>query len=237
MKSKCILILGMHRSGTSCLAGSLSKSGVYLGNVSQKNKFNLKGNQEGSAVAINDNLLRMNNASWFEPAAVSRVPLSVIKNIIFYSIVMNWGRYKNNYKYWGIKDPRMVFCQKAWNFKNKNLIGTFRRPDLVVNSLRRRDSKLNYDQALGLWYKYNEAMLDIYRERTFPIVNFDWEATKYLDCIKRILTEYGLTYIGEDFFDTGLRNMETGTLNLPDKYTEIFSELNEISERELAKLR
>jgi len=31
--SQAVLILGMHRSGTSCLAGSLQEAGLYLGEV------------------------------------------------------------------------------------------------------------------------------------------------------------------------------------------------------------
>jgi len=41
-----ILILGMHRSGTSCLAGCLEEAGLYLGDVNLKAGFNKKGNRE-----------------------------------------------------------------------------------------------------------------------------------------------------------------------------------------------
>ena len=41
-----VVILGMHRSGTSCLTGSLQDKGLYLGQVSQRGTFNKKGNRE-----------------------------------------------------------------------------------------------------------------------------------------------------------------------------------------------
>ena len=54
----CILILGMHRSGTSCLAGSLQQQGVYLGEVHEWNPHNLKGNRENPHImALNEGLL------------------------------------------------------------------------------------------------------------------------------------------------------------------------------------
>lgn len=41
-----VLILGMHRSGTSCLAGSLQEAGLYLGEVNTAAPHNAKGNRE-----------------------------------------------------------------------------------------------------------------------------------------------------------------------------------------------
>ena len=45
-KSSPIAILGMHRSGTSCLAGSLQEAGIYLGDVVTSAAHNQKGNRE-----------------------------------------------------------------------------------------------------------------------------------------------------------------------------------------------
>ena len=44
MKQTCILILGMHRSGTSAIAGTLNNLDVYLGsNLMDPGKENPKG--------------------------------------------------------------------------------------------------------------------------------------------------------------------------------------------------
>ncbi len=42
---KTVLILSMHRSGTSCLAGSLQQGGMYLGDVYEHSPHNIKGNR------------------------------------------------------------------------------------------------------------------------------------------------------------------------------------------------
>ena len=47
VRPKPLLILGMHRSGTSCLAGMLRDAGVFMGEVSEANAYNRKGNLEG----------------------------------------------------------------------------------------------------------------------------------------------------------------------------------------------
>ena len=64
----CILILGMHRSGTSCLAGSLQKRGVFLGQVHEVNPHNRKGNRENQRlVDLNTKILQYNHADWDRP--------------------------------------------------------------------------------------------------------------------------------------------------------------------------
>ena len=58
----------MHRSGTSCLAGSLQESDVYFGDVSLENKYNKKGNRENIKIMnLNEKILSHNNGSWDEP--------------------------------------------------------------------------------------------------------------------------------------------------------------------------
>jgi len=47
--AETVAILGMHRSGTSCLAGSLQELGLYLGEVYDQNPHNPRGNRENAA--------------------------------------------------------------------------------------------------------------------------------------------------------------------------------------------
>ena len=41
-----VVVLGMHRSGTSCLAGSLEQQGLFLGEVNTSAPWNRRGNRE-----------------------------------------------------------------------------------------------------------------------------------------------------------------------------------------------
>ncbi|MCD6201107.1 MAG: hypothetical protein J7K46_04775, partial [Bacteroidales bacterium] len=68
ISSRCILILGMHRSGTSCLTGTLGQNGIFLGNVLKENMYNKKCNIENKEVMkLNNLLLKYNNGSWLNP--------------------------------------------------------------------------------------------------------------------------------------------------------------------------
>ena len=62
---KTIAILGMHRSGTSCLTGCLQQMGLNLGKVSDFNEYNLKGNKEDDKIIIilekKDKIKKINN--------------------------------------------------------------------------------------------------------------------------------------------------------------------------------
>jgi len=64
--SKCIIVLGMHRSGTSAFTGVLNILGVELGsNLMEPTKENPRGYFEKRAVMeINDEILNILGSSW-----------------------------------------------------------------------------------------------------------------------------------------------------------------------------
>ena len=66
MQQTCILILGMHRSGTSALSGVLSMLDVYLGtNNMPGDKHNQKGYFENNnIVPLNEKLLKSIDSKW-----------------------------------------------------------------------------------------------------------------------------------------------------------------------------
>ena len=63
-----ICILGMHRSGTSSLAGCLQEAMLGLGDVVESAPHNLKGNRENLAIrGLNDDFLAYSNGAWDRP--------------------------------------------------------------------------------------------------------------------------------------------------------------------------
>jgi len=63
---KCLLVLGMHRSGTSAIAGFLSKLGIALGtNLMASDEYNEKGYFENNYIYnADDDILRALDSSW-----------------------------------------------------------------------------------------------------------------------------------------------------------------------------
>ena len=63
-----ISIIGMHRSGTSCLTGSLQSGGLFSGEVVEFAPFNKKGNRENLEIrSINDEVLAYSGGAWNNP--------------------------------------------------------------------------------------------------------------------------------------------------------------------------
>src|SRR5687767_7470114 len=65
--SRIVLVLGMHRSGTSCVTRMLNQCGLYLGDslLDQPNASNLEGKWEAREVLnINQGILEASDGTW-----------------------------------------------------------------------------------------------------------------------------------------------------------------------------
>ena len=242
-----IFILGMHRSGTSCLTGSLQASGLYLGKASETNKNNRKGDRENKEIwRLNERVLNLNGGAWHSPVEScvwNDEALEEAKKII--------SSYEKH-SIWGVKDPRMLFTLDGWLsvLDEVSYVGTFRNPKSVVKSLMKRNSDIGGEEYwLDLWVKYNKALLKHHARGPFPIIDFDLSDTEYTSCLKRLVVRLGLGknaglkgYLvnslrrvvsqknTEDFFDPALRsNVDCTQSDTPDDALKIYRKLKSIS--------
>ena len=170
----CILILGMHRSGTSALAGCMSLLGFYPGkNLIPPDESNKKGYFENNILnQYNDKLLEGLYARWYdtlflpdewwkEETIISEQ--KKLKNIL----ETEFGTEEKIL----IKDPRISVLLPYYldvlsqlNITPKVII-SYRHPFEVANSLRKRDN-LSMSKSLLLWM---DAILkaELY-SRSFP---------------------------------------------------------------------
>lgn len=245
---KPIFVLGMHRSGTSCLTGSLQSSGLYLGEVFEENPFNKKGNRESKKVMVlNERILEGNKGAWHSPTENCRWIESDIAEAK--TIVDSFG----DDVVWGIKDPRMLFTLEGWLsvITDVRYVGTFRNPKSVVKSLMNRSSAIgDEDYWFDLWTKYNEKLLEIYNRKPFSIINFDLESDEYLKCLNKLMIELDLKSSEKGisnwiknissrvsnwkretiFFDAGLRsNVDKSQDNMPTEALRIYRELQNVA--------
>lgn len=201
-----LIILGMHRSGTSCLAGTLEQTGLFLGKVSCQNKYNKKGNRENKRVMnLNDKILNYNSSSWDNP------PKDISWNKEHekegQSIIIDL---ENNSKeqYWGFKDPRTLLTLAFWDtlLPKAKYIGTYRNPLSVAESLnRRKGSSIEAEAGLLLWLIYNKKMISFLQKKPFPLLSFDLSAEEYLEKINKLHTYFKFnTPYATNFFDKNL---------------------------------
>src|SRR2546430_4861601 len=121
----------MHRSGTSCLTGTLGEAGVFLGEVSTKNRFNPKGNRENQRIlSLHQELLQANGGNWDDPP--ERVRWSDEHRAMRDAIIASYA----GKKIWGFKDPRALFTLDGWReaLPQIELAGIVRDPVSVARS-------------------------------------------------------------------------------------------------------
>ena len=224
-----VIVLGMHRSGTSCLAGLLEEAGVYLGEVSKKNPFNVKGNHENTQIVnLNDALLKLNSGNWHNPpdslkwtnehADERDALLESFKSI--------------DCQYWGFKDPRVVFTLGFWSdgIVPPHFIGTFRHPLSVATSIHARNNKMSIDYGLQVWKKYNQRLLEYYENSEFPLISFDVDSESYLRSVESAFQCIGISGVDTEtmeFFDDSLRHnkLNDTAVQLPSDVEELYSKL------------
>ncbi|MDO8140539.1 MAG: sulfotransferase [Candidatus Brocadiales bacterium] len=154
MKYPPIIILGMHRSGTTMLSKLLEQFGLFVGSKKEENDESL------FFYKINEWLLRQANASWDNPRNFNFIndefKKKVIKALEFH--LKGFRRYeylglKKFLKYkdirnldfpWGWKDPRNTFTIDLWKeiFPDAKLLHIYRNPIDVAESLRKREGEI-----------------------------------------------------------------------------------------------
>ncbi|MFC1575886.1 sulfotransferase family protein [Gemmatimonadota bacterium] len=193
----------MHRSGTSCLTGSLEQAGLYLGDVNRRARHNAKGNQENRAIMdLNDAVLAANGAAWDRPPKAPPIWSKAHRD--------RRDRVLASYpadQTIGFKDPRTLFTLEGWleALPKPHLVGTFRHPLAVAQSLRARNN-FSVQQALNLWLAYNRRLLEVGEFQEMPLINFDWPPDQYETAVRAICEKLDLTppTDGFDFFEPGL---------------------------------
>ena len=225
-----VFVLGMHRSGTSCLAGCLEEAGLYLGEVNRAAPFNKKGNRENrDAMTLNDTVLALNHARWDHPPAGEVIwnenTLVQLDEVI--------ATYPSD-AVWGLKDPRVLLTLETWQKRvQPRFVGTFRHPSAVVSSLMTRaeawGSPMVADNAYQLWQAYNARLLAAFNEAAFPIVRYDQDAQSYVSKVQAIAHDLGLPRpdaIG--FHDPSLQNQLSDD-RVPDAHRALWESLNEVA--------
>lgn len=207
--NRAIAVLGMHRSGTSALTGSLEQAGVYIGETSAPSTDNARGNRESvSILTLHDDLLQRNGGAWDKP--VRNMRWEPVHRVLQTSIIQNF----NAHDIWGFKDPRTLLTTNMWlkAIPSLEFVGIFRHPFLVADSLIKRDNKTPED-ALDLWFIYNTYLLWLANNHDqFPILEFSTASVEFQQQLSKLLISLNLEKTGIDFFSGRLRHSDIPTI-------------------------
>lgn len=152
------IILGMHRSGTSAIAGLLHSNGIVMGREKDfyppPMKENPKGFYENVRFRrINDKLLQENGyrVKSFNPV-IPLVP--IVRDIGLRKRMKQLIReYDKDFRHWGWKDPRTSLTLDSWLdvmeemevARDIKIIIMLRPSSMIAKSMRARGNKERYD--------------------------------------------------------------------------------------------
>lgn len=160
-----LVVLGMHRSGTSMLAGLLEQASYYVGSqvdLLEKGEQNLKGFYERKDIrAVNDEILRENFFDWNLVAGYSATRLSSDSISTYQSKMDNILNSLVSQTPWLIKEPRLCLLYPLLrnSLQNCGKIVIYRDPFSTARSLWKRN-RIPFQFGLLIWEKYYTSLIN-----------------------------------------------------------------------------
>lgn len=220
--SKCVVVLGAHRSGTSVCAGVLHHLGVNMGTrLLPANEKNPKGFFEDLDIS---DLHHLMIGSWHDPT--DKVTPALIEK--YFKLIKK----KSNQALWGVKDPKLCmlmedFSEIVKKFNLLSVINVNRSLDNIINSVMsvtfgknvilvadENEKKLfrdiNYDDAKKITTTYiqsKNAFLESYNGKRLD-VDYDVMIMDPEKSVKTIASfiQKEVTQAALDFVDISLRH-------------------------------
>lgn len=224
---RVVAVLGMHRSGTSWLAGSLQELGLEMGEVSTADPHNKKGNRESPVLMeIHEGVLADNDGSWKKPPKKCVWSDARRKALAAHVADMN-ARFPGG---WGFKDPRALLVFDEWPRQVPLLsrVGIFRHPLAVHRSLAARSDRFDEARSTELWRAYNERLIAEHDRAAFPMLRFDVAPDVLFAGLERVAKELSLPAADRTsrFFDAELvHNNDAAAEAVPRACRKLWAEL------------
>lgn len=233
-----LIVLGMHRSGTSAVAGALSACGYYMGPdlLPAIPNYNDSGFFESHAVIeIHDEFFNSLGVDWrycyrlpkacFVGEATDRARKKIQK------FVEQLGSNQP----WCLKDPRMSVLLPLWQSVLAELEVEFktviclRNPSEVAASLTRRDG-LTHDHGLLLWFYYQLCAERYSREQQRSFINYADLIASPAGAIKQISADLGVEFSipveSQLGVEGGWRHVDGCNVEVPEYLNQIHDVLS-----------
>lgn len=239
-----IVVLGMHRSGTSALTGAFAAMGAFVGDeasLTAKNWENPLGFFERRDLrAICDGILHDCGADWWKVARfeADRIPLSVTsaRGVEIRQAVAALDEGAGEDGVWVVKEPRLCLLFPVFrrHLIDPHVVVSIRHPMEVAQSLRHRNG-FPIAVGLALWEAYNVAILTGLGGIEPVIVRFSDLVESTDETLKRIaseLTQSGVTGLdakaGAKAVLSSLRRESSEGHGVPGVITQAQSDLWEM---------
>jgi hypothetical protein len=223
-----IIVLGMHRSGTSLLTGRLEAAGMYVGQVNTAARYNAKGNRENEDLRhFHDLMLASRGYDWKTPPdhPVEWTPEEKAK-------VLDILRPFVGKELWGFKDPRTIWLLEGYLelFPSCKLIATVRHPTAVEKSLnaRHKGIQLSLEEGRSLWRVTNEKLLCLRQMHALTLLRFSNMGIAdplFSEPFDRFVKSCGLAMHAAEFYDRDLVHQADLSLSDDDQDRDLWRRL------------
>jgi tetratricopeptide (TPR) repeat protein len=164
-----IVVLGMHRSGTSCLAGMLAGGGLASAGDAVRNWDNARGHHEMlDVVRLNEAVLAHSGGHWLSPPAEVRWTdeQAVARDRLLGARIA--GRPAL------LKDPRTLLTLPFWRASRVpyQVIGIVRHPLAVARSLESWRG-IPLAEGVALWSAHNRALAEDRARHGYALADFE----------------------------------------------------------------
>lgn len=207
MKKKAILVLGMHRSGTSMVSGCLKLAGVDFGkSLMYPTKENAKGYwEQNDIVIVHEKLLAAYETSWHSVGALPKGWLDRPESHSAEKQLTDIVRANfSGSDLFAIKDPRMCRFLPLWErvFQALSIeviyLHVIRHPLESAKSISKRDS-CSINKGLALWVAYNADIVHNIGENVQYIkVGFSEFLKDPISSTNAILKQAGLSELDQE---------------------------------------
>lgn len=164
-----IVVLGMHRSGTSCLAGMLAAAGLASAGDAIRNWDNARGHHEMlDLVRLDEAVLAYSGGHWLSPPRELRwtEAHAVARDALLRARIA--GRPVL------LKDPRMLLVLPFWRASPVafHAIGIVRHPLAVARSLESWRG-MSLAEGIALWTAHARELERDHAQHGYPLIDFD----------------------------------------------------------------
>ena len=203
LSRKAVVVLGMHRSGTSTLCGALDVLGVNFGkHLMPANEANPKGYWEPlEIVSVHDDLLRALGSHWDDDRALpvdwlEREVTKKTQSRLLAILQRDFGQTV----LLGLKDPRMSRLMPLWFPLFQKLaidprfVLVIRHPWEVAQSLAKRDG-LDHRKSYLLWLQHTLEAESATRGHKRAIVDYGELLKEPVTVLRRLRSELELEVV------------------------------------------
>ncbi len=171
--SQSIIVLGMHRSGTSTIARILSEAGVNMGQrLMGANESNPFGHYENrDFVELNDKILKQAGGSWNLPPEMENI--NILQREFTKEIKECINRNKKHI--WGWKDPRSCLTINLFHkyLENPAYIICHRDSSEIAKSLWNREG-INIEDGINIANHYKKELANFIKDIKSPILEINF---------------------------------------------------------------